>query len=269
MEARSTEASPDACVFTNAKGVIQEANQQAAEMLGLPPTAMRGKLLIAFVARGDTTAFREQFGQVDDFVRNGRPIRVRLRARGGSPFQADLRVQGGSEPASYCWTIRAAADRTAENGRLHEVLGALARLVRRGPRETDEANVRIGDCVARAIESVHAVAEERGVRFVIEGGDPPVVIRAVGPTLEQSIAAALRAALAAAPRGAELRLRLTRNGDETALEVQVDGVEAPSVGSPISVVLLAARLAADGGRLELADGEAPSPLMRVNWPAES
>src|SRR5215471_1565581 len=51
-------SSRDACIVTDAKGVIRDANRRSGEMLGMPPSSLRGKLLIAFVVRGDTRAFR-------------------------------------------------------------------------------------------------------------------------------------------------------------------------------------------------------------------
>jgi PAS domain S-box-containing protein len=272
MEAQSKEGGmPDAGVVTDAKGVIREANPRAAEMLGMPSSAMRGKLLIAFVARGDTRIFRQRLGNLGELARTGTPFRVLMRARGQLPFQANLIVQPGNEPASYRWVIRRAAESASDQTELQEVLGAVARLVRHAPPEMtdgapDESLVRVGDCVARAIESVHAGAEERRVRFAVEGGDAPDRVRAVGRTVEESIAAVLRAAIAKAKAGAELRLRIGRHGGETVLEVQIDGVGAPSATSPLSIVLLAARLAADGGRLEVAKCDT-RPLMRVHWPA--
>ena len=269
-------SSRDACIVTDAKGVIRDANRRAGNALGMSPAALRGKLLIAFVVRGDTREFRSHLANLGELVRTGSPIRLRMRARKGAPFQATLWVDGGrrsasDEPISYRWTILGPANASADASGLDEVLGAVAMLARSMPREegpgtSGERTTRIGDLVARTIQRLSAPAEERRVRFAVEGGDLADDVHASAARLEQSIGTLMQIALAAAPDGAELRVRLGRHEGDAVLDVHVDGVDARSMGSPLSVVHLAARLAADGGRLEIAPSDAPS-LMRVRWPA--
>lgn len=271
-------SSRDACIVTDAKGVIRDANRRAGEALGMSPAALRGKLLIAFVVRGDTRQFRGHLANLTELARSGSPVRLRMRARKGSPFQATLSVDGGrrsanDEPISYRWTILGPANGTADASGLDEVLDAIAMLARSTPGDDREVasgarTARIGDFVARTIQSMSATAEQRRVRFTVEGGDLPDHVRADEPRLEQSVGTLLQTALAVTPDGAELRIRLARREDETVLDLHVDGVDARSMGSPLSVVHLAARLAADGGRLEIAPPEAPA-LMRVRWKAVS
>jgi hypothetical protein len=93
-------------------------------------------------------------------------------------------------------------------------------------------------------------------------------VHASAPRLEQSIGTLIQIALAAAPDGAELRILLGRQEGDAVLGLHVEGVDARSMGSPLSIVHLAARLAADRGRLEIAPPDAPA-LMRVRWPAVS
>jgi PAS domain S-box-containing protein len=264
--------SRDACVITDAKGVIRDANRRAGEMLGMTAAALRGKLLIAFVVRGDTREFRGLLANLAELAKSGVPFGVRMRARKGSPFEATLLVDGerrstNDEPISYRWTILAPAQASANASDLDDVLRAVAMLARSMP--SDDGSVapatRVGDLVATMIQRMSATAEQRRVRFAVEGGDLADQVRAAAPRLEQSIGNLLETALAAAPDGAELRIRLGRHEGDTVLDVQVDGVDARSMG-PLSVVLLAARLAADGGRLEIALPDAPG-LMRVRWSA--
>ncbi len=271
-------SSRDACVVTDGKGVIRDANQRAAEMLGMPPGALRGKLLIAFVARGDTRSFRHHLAGLEALAGKGASVRLRMRSRGGSPFEATLWVDGGrrsssDEPVSYRWTMHPHPAGAMDESGLDDVLGAVARLARLAPGNESEplppghATTRVGDLVAGTIQRMSAKAEQRRLRFVVEGGELPDHIHADTKRVEQSIDALLHAALAAAPDESELRLRLGRNGTEIVLDVHVAGVEARSVGSPLSVVYMAARLAADGGRLELAPAGGGEPLMRVQWPS--
>lgn len=270
-------SSRDACIVTDAKGVIRDANRRAGETLGMSPAALRGKLLIAFVARGDTREFRGHLGNLAELATSGRSVRLRMRARKGSPFQATLWVDGGrrsvnDEPISYRWTILAPMHASADSSGLDDVLTAVGMLARATPSGGEgegapgERTARIGDLVANTIQRLSATAEQRRVRFAVEGGDLPDHVHAAAPRLEQSIGALLQSALAATPDGAELRIRLGRHEGNTVLDLHVDGIEVRSMGSPLSVVLLAARLAADGGRLEIASSDAP-PLMRVCWPA--
>jgi PAS domain S-box-containing protein len=268
-------SSRDVCLITDARGVIREANRRAGETLGMSPAALRGKLLIAFVARGDTRDFRGHLANLAELAKSGTPVRVRLRARKGSPFKATLCVDGGRrsthEPISYRWTILAPAQASADASGLDDVLRAVAMLARSTPSDGGELapaerTARVGDLVAMTIQRMSATAEQRRVRFAVEGGDLPDHVHVAAPRLEQSIGTLLEIALAASPDGAELRIRLGRHESDTVLDVHVDGVDARSMGSPLSIVLLAARLAADGGRLEIASTDA-QPLMRVRWAA--
>jgi PAS domain S-box-containing protein len=268
----------DACIITDAKGVIGDANRRAGEALGMSPAALRGKLLIAFVVRGDTREFRSHLAHLAELARSGSPVRLRMRARKGSPFEATLWVDGGrrsanDEPISYRWTILGPANASADGSGLDEVLSAVARLARSMPGDEagaapGERTARIGDLVAMAVQRSSAMAEQRRVRFAVEGSDLPDQVHAAAPRLEQSICALLQAVLAATPDGSELRIRLRRHEGDAVLDLQVEGVDPRSVGSPLSVVHLAARLAADGGRLETSPADSP-PLMRVRWAAVS
>lgn len=266
-------SSRDACVVTDAKGVIRDANERAGEMLGMSPSALRGKLLIAFVARGDTRAFRHHLGSLATIAAGGCPIRMRMRARGGAPFEATMWIDGGrravsDEPVSYRWTMQVQPRGVADESGLLDVLGVVAMLASRAGIEAAGAAAvggtpGVGGLVARAIQRKSALTEQRRVRFVVEGGELPDHVRADAQRLEQSIDTLLHAALGAAPDGAELHIRLDRRGNDTVLDVHVEDVDTGSFGSPLSVVHLAARLALDGGRLELSS----RPLVRVSWPA--
>jgi PAS domain S-box-containing protein len=272
-------SSRDACIITDAKGVIRDANRRAGDALGMSPAALRGKLLIAFVVRGDTREFRSHLASLGELVRSGSPVRLRMRARKGAPFQATLWVDGGrrsanDEPISYRWTILGPTNASTDASGLDEVLSAVATLARAipgdegegAPGEAGERTARIGDLVAKTIQRLSATAEERRVRFAVEGGDLADQVHASAPRLEQSIVTLMQTALAAAPDGTELRVRLGRHEGDAVLDLHVEDDEVRSMGSPLSVVHLAARLAADGGRLEIAppDGQV---LMRVRWPA--
>ena len=269
-------SSRDASIVTDAKGVIRDANRRAGDALGMSPAALRGKLLIAFVVRGDTRDFRSHLANLGELVRSGSPIRLRMRARKGAPFQATLWVDGGrrsakDEPIFYRWTILGPANASTDASGLGDVLSAVASLARAMPEGEGEGapgerTTRIGDLVARNIQGLSATAEERRVRFAVEGGDLADHVHASAPRLEQSICTLMQTALAATPDGAQLGVRLGRHEGDAVLDLHVEGGDARSMGSPLSVVHLALRLAADGGRLEIAPPDAQA-LVRVRWPA--
>lgn len=98
----------DAYVTTDGRGVVLEANIAAATLLSMPRHAMARKLLIGFVARRDTRAFRSILKALHDKPRD--TFSLNLRPRGGPPFRASLstrRVRRAPHGAfELCWTIR-------------------------------------------------------------------------------------------------------------------------------------------------------------------
>jgi PAS domain S-box-containing protein len=102
--ARGTQKDEQPCIVTDRAGSIVQANPAAATLLAIGPEAMRGKLLIAFVARQDTRAFRTRLRALDpnDEVAS---FEVRLRPRGGTPFSARLSVDPVPSEAGLRWTI--------------------------------------------------------------------------------------------------------------------------------------------------------------------
>lgn len=103
------DAAPDAYVMTDAKGVICDANAAASTLLEMPPRALAGKLLISFVARGDTRLFRDRLRALKDPA-TPRALALRLRARGKKPFPATLAVgpirDAHGRIMGYRWTVR-------------------------------------------------------------------------------------------------------------------------------------------------------------------
>ncbi|HEY1690861.1 MAG TPA: PAS domain-containing protein [Polyangiaceae bacterium] len=102
---------PDAYVTTDARGLILDANEPAASLLALPRAGLAGKLLIGFVARGDTRHFRERLRDVEAETGTG-VFEVRLRPRGRSPLRVALSVSSvrgaRQERIAFRWTLRAA-----------------------------------------------------------------------------------------------------------------------------------------------------------------
>jgi PAS domain S-box-containing protein len=102
---------PDACLVTSTGGIVREANVAAESLLGVPRERLAGKLLIAFVARQDTEAFRERLAESDSLGLPGsRTFQARMRQRGGVVFLAALAVAPvlgiNGRPFALRWTIR-------------------------------------------------------------------------------------------------------------------------------------------------------------------
>jgi PAS domain S-box-containing protein len=105
------ESTSDAHVETDARGVVREANRRASELFRLAPLILKGKLLIAFVARQDTKLFRERLRTVQQEGDDPSSFELRMRPRGGAVFRATLSVRpvrdlGGERAIGYRWSIR-------------------------------------------------------------------------------------------------------------------------------------------------------------------
>jgi PAS domain S-box-containing protein len=97
-------------LVTDARGEVRDANRRAGALLAMPLHALRGKLLIGFVARQDTKVFRDRLRSLDS-AGEVDPIELRMRPRGGDVFRATLLVRpirdlGGERVLRYRWTLR-------------------------------------------------------------------------------------------------------------------------------------------------------------------
>jgi PAS domain S-box-containing protein len=121
---------PHAAVETDLRGAVREANRAFAALVAHPQESLAGKLLIAFVARGDTRTFRRHLVSLRD-ARMSRTFQVRIRPRGGAPILASLSVRATPGEGVCHWTLRPVASTPVE-ARLLEIL-ALAVSELRGP----------------------------------------------------------------------------------------------------------------------------------------
>jgi PAS domain S-box-containing protein len=101
------DSAPDAYVETDARGVMREANHAAAAFLAHPQELLIGKLLIAFVARGDTRDFRRQLIELGGPEAEPRTFEIRMRPRGGTPLLTSVTVRGVRGTSAHRWTLRA------------------------------------------------------------------------------------------------------------------------------------------------------------------
>jgi signal transduction histidine kinase len=85
---------PEAYVLTDLTGVVQEANAAGGALFSADPRFLRGRLLVSFVARGDTRAFRDLVRSVAEAPSpaGAHPFSMRMRPRGQPVFPCSGRV---------------------------------------------------------------------------------------------------------------------------------------------------------------------------------
>lgn len=104
---------PDACLLTDAAGMIQEANSAAAKLLKLPQSLLIGRSLTAFVTHETRQSFETDLPQLQQ-----RPWKqewqVRLQPYQGAAFNVSVLVevscQEGNQPFTLRWLLRHASN---------------------------------------------------------------------------------------------------------------------------------------------------------------
>src|SRR5919199_1677551 len=96
---------PDACLLTDAAGMIQEANSAAAKLLDLPQSLLIGKSLTAFIAHETRQRFQTELQQLQQ-----RPWKqewqVRLQPYEGAAFNISVLVEVNRQEADQPLTLR-------------------------------------------------------------------------------------------------------------------------------------------------------------------
>jgi PAS domain S-box-containing protein len=102
--------SPEAQLVTDGNGVILQANQAAATLLGAPQPVLKGKPLALFVAAEERRAFRSALLQLNA---RGEDAALRWRTaisrRRAAPVRAELSARSidrAGPDAGYCWIVR-------------------------------------------------------------------------------------------------------------------------------------------------------------------
>jgi two-component system cell cycle sensor histidine kinase/response regulator CckA len=101
---------PDAYLLTDLNGIIREANQSAAHLLGVQPRFLVGKTLVSFVDVEDRPRLRGEIGRWQSEPA-AKSIELRLQPRGGQPFDASLTLsvaRGGpwDKAFGFRWLVR-------------------------------------------------------------------------------------------------------------------------------------------------------------------
>jgi PAS domain S-box-containing protein len=102
------ELGPDACILTDAEGVIHEANAMATQLLGVSAQFLPGKPLPAFFEDTARAAFRQQLDQLCGSTGTDE-WEIKLAARNGMPIHVSVsvaRIGRDTAPATYRWLVR-------------------------------------------------------------------------------------------------------------------------------------------------------------------
>jgi PAS domain S-box-containing protein len=123
-------SAPDALVTTDERSTIVEANPATARVLNFPHETLPGKLLIGFVARGDTNVFRGRVRALVGGHGSQEAFSVRMRPRGGRPFLAELSVRvvrSQLEPTvALHWNMRVDGSKHPNEGDVYDLLETAA-----------------------------------------------------------------------------------------------------------------------------------------------
>ena len=201
---------------------------------------------------------------------------------------AELYRQGAvSEPGELDRVMRRVEDEAARMGLLVEDLLLLARLDQQRPLQREPVDLL--DLARDAVHDASAVDPTRTVSLEVMGGDPPVVI-GDDARLRQVFGHLVTHALTHTPAGTPIVVRVGTAGDEGVVEV-VDrgpGLDAEQAaraferfyradasrtrahgGSGLGLSIVAALVAAHGGRVELDTAPGQGATFRVRLPLEA
>lgn len=138
---------PDGYLVTDPAGIIREANQALAAMLGRPASRLVGKPLALFVAQADRQALHTQLGRLRRAERIA-DWEARLLPRRGEPLPASATLAGVRDAQGALvgvrWLVRDITERKRAEGalrqaydELEEARGRIEELARREQKRAD------------------------------------------------------------------------------------------------------------------------------------
>lgn len=169
------EFAPDGYLLTDGVGVIQEANQVAAELLAIPAVQLVDKPLVLYIAPGDRDRFHAYLDRIAEWhprrISPGAEIELSVQPGEGNPFPAALTVapvrDEHDQLTGLRWILRdiSASKRAEERERLLATTEEQRRLAEEGNKllEALIETMPVGAVIADAegnILSLNAAAHE-------------------------------------------------------------------------------------------------------------
>jgi two-component system OmpR family sensor kinase len=250
--------------------------------LGLSLNAMLARLEEAFAERRASEERLRRF-----LADASHELRTPLASIRG--YAELFRIGAAARPEDVAKAMTRIEDESARMGILVEDLLALARLdeVREQVREPVDLASLAGD----AIDDARAVAPDRTIELVAPGdGDDAVVVEGDAGQLRQVLANLMRNALVHTPAGTRVEVSVTARAGEATLAVRDFGPGLPTddpaelfdrfwrgdgparphargrAGAGLGLAIVAAIVAAHGGRAQAADAEGGGARFEVTLP---
>ena len=178
------EFAPDGYVLTDDRGVIQEANRAALELLAIAPEFLIGKPLVLYVARERRGAFHTQLRQAGETASVGL-LETTLLPRGRRPIIAELRTaavrSAFDRVVGFRWLIRDVTERHEAEGRVRaygeQLLALWARLESVREEERTRIAREIHDEFGQAITALRFDLETLTGNVAGVSGDAEAVAR--------------------------------------------------------------------------------------------
>jgi PAS domain S-box-containing protein len=183
------EAAPDPFLVTDGSGSIVDANDAAADLLGLPDEMLRGKPLVTFVESDARRGFRGHFstliaqGRLDKWL-------MEIKTRGGRNVPVEASVaslpSGETRKTLFCWVLRDVSLRRETEESMEALNRALNARVAQRTRELELALE--GEQIARReAEAANRIKSELFARLSHEFRTPLHAVSGYLEILQQNI----------------------------------------------------------------------------------
>jgi PAS domain S-box-containing protein len=107
------ELAPDGYLVTDVKGIIQQSNRAAADLLDVSQDYLAGKPLVVFIAKADREAFHSRLAQLQQV----RDWKIFLKPQKGKPFPVAIAVNSindeRGQQVGWRWSIRDMSEQQA------------------------------------------------------------------------------------------------------------------------------------------------------------
>jgi PAS domain S-box-containing protein len=136
------EFAPDGYVVTDPKGIVREANQAAARILGVPQRALVGKPLVLYFAKGDHASFYtvlQRVAQGEDIYAWSTAIQPRTRGRMEMSVNVVQQDRGG-QSAGLLWLLHDITEQVHAREQLRALNAELDARVQQRTAELQRSN---------------------------------------------------------------------------------------------------------------------------------